>query len=149
MGDVIEGTMINANLASVGGGLYAADAAAAFFSDSSLVDNVALVRTTCVCVLATRFVAPICVWKSRKACFQSLFVDQQPLKSPSFSPPRPGHLQPVTMFTGIEGWNSNSLTACPLGQFQQGNSGTRDYHNPSLIDWTSTKPKGVCRQWAK
>ncbi len=44
MGDVLEGTTISSNSAAVGGGVYAADAAAAFFSDSTLVSNIARVR---------------------------------------------------------------------------------------------------------
>ncbi len=44
MGDVIEGTLIESNSAAVGGGVYAADAAAAFISDSIIARNVALVH---------------------------------------------------------------------------------------------------------
>ena len=44
VGDVIKGTLIESNSAAVGGGIYAADAAAAFIADSTVAHNVALVR---------------------------------------------------------------------------------------------------------
>jgi hypothetical protein len=43
VGDVIEGTLIESNSAAVGGGVYAADAAAVFVADSTIARNVALV----------------------------------------------------------------------------------------------------------